>query len=169
MSPALKRAKRFDGPTFGRWVIAYNDDGPSFDWYDGPSVDWFHTMCSFNKEMRRCASFRAAREKSLSRNSSAVNSRFFCFFIGPRSPDSIYVSGLSNWVSPTPFWNLTDVTLADKETNLILTDKVNRVIQGNVAMQVTQPGGQVCNLCKWRHLMANIRTNASDLVETKMM
>lgn len=30
---------------------------------------------SFNKEMRRCASFRAAREKSLSRNSSAVNSR----------------------------------------------------------------------------------------------
>ena len=38
--------------------------------------------------------------------------------------------------------NLTDVTLADKETNLILTNKVNRVIQGNVAMQVTQPGGQ---------------------------
>ena len=32
------------------------------------------------------------------------------------------------------------MTLADKETNLILTDKVNRVIQGNVAMQVTEPG-----------------------------
>ena len=41
--------------------------------------------------------------------------------------------------------NLTDVTLADKETNLILTNKVNRVIQGNVAMQVTQPGGQPSN------------------------
>ena len=37
------------------------------------------------------------------------------------------------------------MTLADKETNLILTDKVNRVIQGNVAMQVTQPGGQPWN------------------------
>ena len=34
------------------------------------------------------------------------------------------------------------MTLADIETNLILTDKVNRVIQGNVAMQVTQPGGE---------------------------
>ena len=67
------------------------------------------------------------------------------FFIGPRSPGPIYVSGLCHWVSTTPFWNLTDVTLADKETNLILTDKVNRVIQGNVAMQVTQPGGQPSN------------------------
>jgi len=65
--------------------------------------------------------------------------------------------------------NLTDVTLTDEDTNSILTDNTNRAIQGNVAMQVTQPGGQVCNLCKWRHLMANIRTNASDLVETKMM
>ena len=51
------------------------------------------------------------------------------------------------WLSltHTPSINLTDVTLADKETNLILTDKVNRVIQGNVAMQVTQPGGQPLN------------------------
>ena len=53
--------------------------------------------------------------------------------------------------------------------NFRFFDNTNRAIQGNVAMQVTQPGGQVCNLCKWRHLMANIRTNASDLVETKMM
>ena len=52
---------------------------------------------------------------------------------------------LSNKLSTTPSVNLTDVTLADKETNLILTDKVNRVIQGNVAMQVTQPGGQPSN------------------------
>ena len=65
--------------------------------------------------------------------------------------------------------DLIDVTLADEDTNSILTDNTNIAIQGNVAMQVTQPGGQVCNLCKWRHLMANIRTNASDLVETKMM
>ena len=55
------------------------------------------------------------------------------------------MSGVSNKLSETPNVNLTDVTLADKETNLILTDKVNKVIQGNVAMQVTQPGGQPSN------------------------
>ena len=66
------------------------------------------------------------------------------FFIGPRSPGPIYVSGCLK-LTYTPSVNLTDVTLADKETNLILTDKVNRVIQGNVAMQVTQPGGQPSN------------------------
>ena len=67
--------------------------------------------------------------------------------------------------------NLSDVTLAEEDTDSILTDNTNRAIhiQGNVAMQVTQPGGQVCNLCKWRPLMANIRTNASDLIETKTM
>ena len=36
----------------------------------------------------------------------------------------------------TPFANLTDVTQADEDTNSILTDKVNRTIQGNVAMQL---------------------------------
>ena len=65
-------------------------------------------------------------------------------FIGPRSPGPIYVSGCHK-LTKTPSVNLTDVTLADKETNLMLTDKVNRVIQGNVAMQVTQPGGQPSN------------------------
>ena len=57
------------------------------------------------------------------------------------------------------------MTLTDEDTNSILTDNTNRAIQGNAAMQVTQPGGQVFILSKWRHLMAN----ASDLVETKMM
>ena len=65
-------------------------------------------------------------------------------FIGPRSPGPIYVSGCLK-LSRTPSVNLTDVTLADKETNLILTDKVNRVIQDNVTMQVTQPDGQPWN------------------------
>ena len=50
-------------------------------------------------------------------------------------------------------WNLTDVTLADEDTNSILTDNANRVIPGNVAMHVTQPGGQLWKQCKWRHLM----------------
>ena len=38
--------------------------------------------------------------------------------------------------------DLTDVTLADEDTNLILTDNVNRAIQGNEAMQVMQTGDQ---------------------------
>ena len=55
---------------------------------------------------------------------------------------------LSNSLTEPPFANLTDVTLADEDTNSILTDNANRAIQGNVALQVTQPGGQICNLYK---------------------
>ena len=41
----------------------------------------------------------------------------------------------------TPFADLTDVTLADEDTNSTLTDNANRAIQGNVAMHVMLPGG----------------------------
>ena len=52
---------------------------------------------------------------------------------------------LSNWVRGL-FADLTDVTLADEDTNSILTDYANRaILQGNVAIQVTQPGGKICN------------------------
>ena len=37
------------------------------------------------------------------------------------------------------------MTLADDDTNSILTDNAKRAIQGYVAMQVTQPGGQLWN------------------------
>ena len=37
------------------------------------------------------------------------------------------------------------MTLADEYTNSILTDNAKRAFQGNVAMQVTQPGGQLWN------------------------
>ena len=46
---------------------------------------------------------------------------------------------------PRGFADLTDVTLADEDTNSILTDNANRAIQGNLVMQVTQPGGKICN------------------------
>ena len=36
-------------------------------------------------------------------------------------------------VSPRPFADLTDVTLADEDSNSIPTDDVNRAIPGNVA------------------------------------
>ena len=52
-------------------------------------------------------------------------------------------SSLSNWLHV--FADLTDVTLADEDTNSILADNVNRAIQGNVAMEATQPGGKICN------------------------
>ena len=48
-------------------------------------------------------------------------------------------------VSTRPFRDLTDVTLADEDTNSIQTDDANKAIQGNVAMQVAPPGGQICN------------------------
>ena len=41
--------------------------------------------------------------------------------------------------------NLTDVTLADEDTNSRLTDNANRAFQRNVAKQVTQAGGKMCN------------------------
>ena len=45
----------------------------------------------------------------------------------------------------TLFADLTDLTLADENSNSIQTDDVNRAILGNVAMQVAPPGGQTCN------------------------
>ena len=43
-------------------------------------------------------------------------------------------SSLSNKLSERPFADLTDVTLAEEDTNSILTDNADRAIQGNVAM-----------------------------------
>ena len=50
-------------------------------------------------------------------------------------------------MSTRPCVDLTDVTLADEDTNSILTDNANRAIEGNVAMQVL--------------LVANFGSNAS--------
>ena len=45
----------------------------------------------------------------------------------------------------TPFADLTDVTLADEDSNSIPTDDVNRAFLGNMAMQEAPPGGQNWN------------------------
>ena len=37
------------------------------------------------------------------------------------------------------------MTLADEDTNSIQADNANRAFRGNVAMPVTQPGGQFWN------------------------
>ena len=54
-------------------------------------------------------------------------------------------------VSERGLANLTDVTLADQATNSIQADNANMAIQGNVAMKVTQSGGQLWNQCKRHH------------------
>ena len=67
-------------------------------------------------------------------------------------------------LSPRPIVDLIIVTQteSDEDTNSILIENVNRAIKGNVTMQVTPPGGQVCNLCKWHQLVAKFATNATD-------
>ena len=70
---------------------------------------------------------------------------------------------LTNWLTEEPFWNLTDLTLADEDTNSILTDNANSAFQGNLVakfgtnasstiwwpnlelMQVAPSCGQICN------------------------
>ena len=49
---------------------------------------------------------------------------------------------VSSLMSERPFADLTDLTLADEDTNSILTNNANTAIQRNVAMQVMQPGDQ---------------------------
>ena len=51
---------------------------------------------------------------------------------------------LSNSLRPTPFADLTDVTLVDEGIKSILTYNANRAIQGNQAMHVTYSGVQIC-------------------------
>ena len=43
--------------------------------------------------------------------------------------------GLSNSLTEEHFADLTDVTLADKDTNSMLTDNTNRAFEGDVAMK----------------------------------
>ena len=52
---------------------------------------------------------------------------------------------LTHSVTPTPFIDLTDVTLADEVSNSKQTNYVNRAILGNVAMQVAPSDGQHWN------------------------
>ena len=63
----------------------------------------------------------------------------------------------------TPFTDLTDLTLADEDRNSMPTDDANRVIVGNVAMQVALSYGQIVTLSiiyKKRKLFVKFATNA---------
>ena len=78
------------------------------------------------------------------------------FLSDPGVPGPIFVSGC-----PPPLLDLTDVTLADEDTNSIQSDDANKANQGNVAMQVAQPGGQICNWCKKPYLLVRFATYVS--------
>ena len=71
----------------------------------------------------------------------------FCQFLSNPGVSGVRSMGslLSNWLTERPCADLTDVTLADEDTNPILTDNANRTFHGNEAMQVTQPGCQIWN------------------------
>ena len=72
--------------------------------------------------------------------------------------------------------DLTDVTLADENTNSILIDDANnRAILGNMATQVAPPNIRILNhwkwchlvatfvaICMWHHLVAKFASNSSD-------
>ena len=53
----------------------------------------------------------------------------------------IFGPDVSDSLTDTLFWDFSDVNLADEDTNSILTEKADRAIQGNVAIQTTQSGG----------------------------
>ena len=65
--------------------------------------------------------------------------QFFVFLIFIE-PSQVYLGSnlwvLCNSLSTRGFTDLTDVTLADEDTNSILTDNANKTIQGNVAWWV---------------------------------
>ena len=69
-------------------------------------------------------------------------------FIGPRCPWGPIYGSWPMSVRPSLqdyFADLTEVTLADEDSNSIPTDDVNKAILGNVAMQLAPSGGQICN------------------------
>ena len=67
----------------------------------------------------------------------------FSIFIGPRYTWGPIYGSRCLKLTPRPFADLTDMTLADEDTNSILADNDNRTIPGNVAMQVAPPDDQI--------------------------
>ena len=90
---------------------------------------------------------------SLPKHSNYVKFSTFNWDSFLSDPGIIGVRYMGLSVSNRPFADLTDVTLADENTNLILTDNVNRAIQGNEAMQV-------CNYWKGRLLVTKFAANS---------
>ena len=103
------------------------------------------------------------------------------FFLDPGIP---VVQSMGPDISPTPCSDLTDVTLADEDTNAMQINDVNRQSGPNwqckcyhlvkvtnasgarkwpnlQPMQVPPHGGQICKRCIWCHLVVKFATNAN--------
>ena len=75
-----------------------------------------------------------------SRNQHQLITFFFFFFLNPGIPGVKSIGRMSlNYV----FVDIID--MAEEYTNSIPTDEAKRTIPDNVTMQVTAPGGQMCN------------------------
>ena len=69
--------------------------------------------------------------------------RCLVFLSDPRVPGVRSMGpDVSQSIHPTPCSDLTEVTLADEDSNSTPADDVDRAILGNEAMQVAPPGGQ---------------------------
>ena len=95
----------------------------------------FHMKCG--RQEGRCTLSRPEKNAQQPFTDSTASSHFYPGIPGLRSS----MGRVS--LSTTPCADLTDVTLADEYTNSILTDIGDRAFQGNVALWVTQPGGQL--------------------------
>ena len=151
--------------------------------------------------MSTCASLSSLVSPTVSSGPSARWWRIFiCFRIVdfPLSPLFLYFYriqvylGSYLWVRVSEthkrLRDLTYVTLADEDTNSILTDNANRAIQGMVTMQVTNlvtkfltsssvatwwpnlepmqvapPDDQMLNKCKWCHLAGQFSTDTGNI------
>ena len=92
--------------------------------------------------------------------SEKLEKSYYCrvvLYISLSDPCVHGVSFMSPGVCPSltdrPFADLTDVTLAGKDTNSILTDYANRAIQGNAMWQ-----------CKWLKMVAKFGTTTSGAI-----
>ena len=75
---------------------------------------------------------------------SSIHHQLGCTFLSDPGVPGVRSMGpdVSQSVHPRLFADLTDVTLADEDSNSISTNDVNRAILGNLAMQVAPHGGQ---------------------------
>ena len=78
---------------------------------------------------------------------SSIHHQLGCTFLSDPGVPGVRSMGpdVSQSVHPRLFADLTDVTLADEDSNSIPTDDVNRAFLGNMAMQEAPPGGQNWN------------------------
>ena len=73
--------------------------------------------------------------KKVNRKGDAPPQSFVTGFLSDPGKPGVWSMGPSLWNLQHSWLDLTDVTLADEDTNSILTDNAKRVIQGNEAMQ----------------------------------